>query len=255
MGQKVHPVGLRLGIIKGWQSRWYAEGNYAELLHEDLRIRKIVREKYPGASVSRIEIDRAAKEITVTVYTARPGIVIGRGGQRVDELRGQLGKVIKKPIQINVQEIRQPWLDAYLVAVDVAEQLERRMPYRRILKRTVSRTRELGAKGIKITVAGRLGGAEIARSATLREGQVPLHTLRADIDYGFTEARTLMGRIGVKVWIYKDDILPEPKVAEIALPPADIIEPAEKIVVALPIQEQIIVEPEKVAEDVTTKES
>jgi small subunit ribosomal protein S3 len=216
MGQKTHPVGLRLGIIRDWQSKWYADKEYTKLLHEDLRIRDVIRSKYPGGGISGIEIARQASEIAVTIHTARPGIVIGRGGQQVDELRHRLEGLVGKKVQVNIQEIRQPAIDAQLVAADVAEQMARRAPYRRTIKRALFRTMDAGAKGIKICCSGRLGGAEIARTVVQRQGRVPLHTLRADIDYGFAEAKTLMGRIGVKVWVYKGDILPEPKELEIA---------------------------------------
>ncbi|MDY6835830.1 MAG: 30S ribosomal protein S3 [Chloroflexota bacterium] len=211
MGQKVHPIGLRIGIVKDWRSKWYADRDYAQLLYEDVSIRKAIRSKYVGAGISLIEIGRQAKEVTVDVHAARPGIVIGRGGQQVDELRQRLEKLVGKKVQINICEIRQPSLDATLVAQEIAEQIQRRVPYRRIMKRTIGRTMEAGAQGIKITCSGRLGGGEIARTVTMREGRVPLHTLRADIDYGVTEAKTLLGRIGIKVWIYKGDILPELK--------------------------------------------
>ncbi len=208
MGQKVHPVGFRLGVNKGWQSNWYADKRYTEQLHEDLLIKRTVRKQYPEAGISLIEIERAANQVTVTVHTSRPGIVIGRAGQRVDELRNTLEGLTGKRVRLNIQEIRFPELDAYLVARNVAEQLERRVGFRRALKQSVTRTIQRGALGIKIAVAGRLAGAEMARREAERAGRVPLHTLRADIDYGITEAHTTYGRIGVKVWIYKGDILP-----------------------------------------------
>ena len=215
MGHKVHPIGFRLGIIKDWQARWYDERHYAELVHEDLDIRKAIRAKYGEAGISRVEIERGSNEVTVTVYTARPGMVIGRGGQRVDELRRQLEGMTGKRVQLNIREIQAPELDAYLVARNIADQLERRISRRRAVKRTISRTMERGAKGIKVTVSGRIGGGEIARRQTEREGNVPLHTIRADIDYGFAEALIPKGLLGVKVWIYKGDVLPEPKEAEV----------------------------------------
>ncbi len=208
MGHKVHPTGFRLGVIRDWDARWYADRHYREYLQEDLKLRDTVRSLYPEAGVSRVEIDRQANNITVTVYTARPGILIGRGGQRVDELRNRLERMTGKRVQLNIREIPQPELDAYLVARNVADQMERRIAYRRALKQTLQRTMQAGARGMRISAAGRLDGAEIARRVTMHEGRVPLHTLRADIDYGFAEARTTMGRIGVKVWIYKGDILP-----------------------------------------------
>lgn len=214
MGQKVHPVGFRLGIIRDWKAKWYADKQYTQFLHEDLDIRRIIRSKYPEADISLVEIDRAANQVSVTVHTAKPGIVIGRGGQRVDEVRQFLEKLTGKKIQLNIREIWAPELDANLVAKNVASQIVRRVSYRRAMKQAVTRTMQRGAKGIKITCSGRLGGAEIARRQKEREGRVPLHTLRADIDYGFAEAHTTMGLIGVKVWIYKGDILPEPKRTE-----------------------------------------
>ena len=215
MGRKVHPMGFRIGVIRDWQAKWYADKHYVEFLQEDLKLRQAIRSGYNEAGISLVEIDRQANKVVVTIYTARPGVVIGRGGQRVDEMRQRLESLVGKRIQLNIQEIPQPELDAYLVARSVAEQIERRVAYRWAMKQAVFRTIQAGAKGMRINCAGRLGGAEIARREMTHEGQVPLHTLRADIDYGFTEARTAMGRIGVKVWIYKGDILPEPKVMEV----------------------------------------
>ena len=214
MGHKVHPYGFRLGIIKDWRARWYDEKHYAELVHEDIDIRGIIHSSYREAGIALVEIERKANEVTVTVHTARPGVVIGRGGQRVDELRVLLEKHTGKKVRLNIQEIREPELEAMLVAHNIADQLRRRVSYRRAMKQTISRTMLRGAKGIKIKCSGRLGGAEIARHETLHEGSVPLHTLRADIDYGFAESLTAMGLIGVKVWIYKGDILPEAKIME-----------------------------------------
>lgn len=226
MGRKVHPLGFRLGVIKDWQSKWYSEAHYAEFVHEDNLLRETIMKKYPEAAISLIEIDRQAKDVTITLYTARPGIVIGRGGQRVDEMRQYLEKLVAKKIRLNIQEIRQPELDAYLVARSVAEQIERRVAYRRAMKQAIFRTIQAGAKGIKVSCAGRLGNAEIARRQTSAQGQVPLHTLRADIDYGFTEAHTTLGRIGVKVWIYKGQILPEITVEEVEEKPGEVAEAA-----------------------------
>lgn len=209
MGRKVHPIGFRIGIIRDWQSKWYADKHYPEFLHEDLMIRKAISDKYADASVSLVEIERQANKVSISIYTARPGIVIGRGGQRVDEVRHYLEDLINKRVQLNIQEIRQPELDAYLVARMVAEQIERRIAYRRAMKQAIFRTLQAGAQGMKISCSGRLGGAEIARRQTMHRGRVPLHTLRADIDYGITEAHTTLGRIGVKVWIYRGDIFPE----------------------------------------------
>ena len=209
MGRKVHPLGFRIGVIKDWQAKWYADKHYSEFIQEDVKIRKAIRSRYAEAGVSLVEIERQSNRVTITIYTSRPGIVIGRGGQRVDETRHYLEDLIGKKIQLNIQEIRQPELDAYLVARVVAEQMERRIAYRRAMKQALFRTMQAGAKGMRITCSGRLGGAEIARRQMMHQGRVPLHTLRADIDYGFTEAQTTLGRIGVKVWIYRGDILPE----------------------------------------------
>ena len=211
MGRKVHPIGFRIGVIQDWQAKWYADRHYAESLQEDLKLRQAIQSKYADAAISLVEIDRQAKEVTVSIHTARPGIVIGRGGQRVDELSVYLEKLIGKKVRLNIQEIRQPELDAMLVARTIAEQIQRRIAYRRAMKQAIFRTMQAGAKGIRISCSGRLGDAEIARRQTMHEGRVPLHTLRADIDYGFIEARTTLGRIGVKVWIFKGEILPEPK--------------------------------------------
>jgi small subunit ribosomal protein S3 len=246
VGHKVHPTGFRIGVIRDWQSKWYTDTHYAEFVREDLKLREEIRKKYREAAISLIEIDRQAKDVTITLYTARPGIVIGRGGQRVDEMRLYLENLIGKRIRLNIQEVRQPELDAYLVARNVAEQIERRIAYRRAMKQTLLRTIQAGAKGIKISCAGRLGNAEIARRQTSHEGQVPLHTLRADIDYGFTEAHTTLGRIGVKVWIYKGEILPEPKYIETEdkAPEAEI----EEIVTAAPVEEAAVEPVEAIAE-------
>ncbi len=211
MGQKTHPIGFRLGIVKDWQARWFAgkQADYRNLVLDDLSIRNRIASSYPDASISRVEIERSNNDVTIAIHSARPGIVIGRGGQRVDELRKDIESIIKHRARINVQEIRQPELDAYLVARNVADQLERRIAFRRAIRQTLGRSMQAGAEGIKIICAGRLGGADIARSEKAMEGRVPLHTLRADIDYGLAEAATEFGRIGVKVWIYKGDILPE----------------------------------------------
>ena len=211
MGQKVHPNGFRLGIIRDWKAKWYADKQYTEFLMEDLDIRRLIEKKYKDADISAVEIDRGSHQVSVTVYTAKPGIVIGRGGQRVDEMRALLEKETGKKVQLNIREIWAPELDALLVAKNIASQISNRVAYRRALKQAITRTMQRGAKGIKINIAGRLGGAEIARSEKDSEGKVPLHTIRADIDYGLAEAHTTMGRIGIKVWIYKGDILPEPK--------------------------------------------
>ena len=231
MGQKVHPIGFRLGVTKDWQAKWYADKHYTELLQEDLSIRQAIESKYAGGDISRIEIERSANHVTVTVHTARPGIVIGRGGQRVDEVRLLLEELTKKRIRLNIQEIRQPELDAFLVARNIAQQLERRISYRRAMKQAISRTMESGAQGIKVTCSGRLTGSEYSRKETLHRGRVPLHTLRADIDYAIAEAHTVLGCTGVKVWIYKGDILPKPKLPSEVLPEVA-AEEAEEAVVA-----------------------
>jgi small subunit ribosomal protein S3 len=207
MGQKVHPTGIRLGIVKDWTSRWYANSqNYPILLLQDLKVREYIKHKLAHASVSRVQINRPANNANITVHTARPGIVIGKKGEDIDVLRQDISKMMGVPVQLNVEEIRKPELDAYLVAESIAQQLEKRIMYRRAMKRAVTNTMRLGAEGIKITVAGRLNGAEIARTEWYREGRVPLHTLRADIDYGTAEAKTTYGIIGIKVWIFKGEI-------------------------------------------------
>lgn len=211
MGQKVSPVGLRIGIIRDWESKWYADKDFANLLHEDLRIRKYVKERLKDAAVSTIEIERAANRVNVTIHTAKPGMVIGKGGQEVEVLRKTLSDMTGKRVHININEIKKPDLDATLVAENIARQLENRISFRRAQKQTISRTMRAGAKGIKTLVSGRLGGADIARSEGYSEGTVPLHTLRADIDYGTAEAHTTYGRIGVKVWIYRGEVLPARK--------------------------------------------
>ena len=215
MGHKVHPTGFRIGVIQDWQAKWYSDKHYADFLQEDLKLRKAIQSRYAEAGVSKVEIERQANKISVTIHTARPGIVIGRGGQRVDETRLYLESLIGKRVQLNIQEIQQAELDAYLVARSVADQLERRVAYRRAMRQAVFRTIQAGAKGIRISCAGRLGGAEIARRQIIHEGRVPLHTLRADVDYGFVEAHTILSQIGVKVWIYKGDIFPEPEMVAI----------------------------------------
>jgi small subunit ribosomal protein S3 len=207
MGQKVHPTGIRLGIVKDWTSRWYANSqNYPILLLQDLKVREYIKKKLAHASVSRVQINRPANNANITVHTARPGIVIGKKGEDIDVLRQDISKMMGVPVQLNVEEIRKPELDAYLVAESIAQQLEKRIMYRRAMKRAVTNTMRLGAEGIKITVAGRLNGAEIARTEWYREGRVPLHTLRADIDYGTAEAKTTYGIIGIKVWIFKGEV-------------------------------------------------
>ncbi len=207
MGQKVNPIGLRLGINRTWDSRWFADESYARLLHEDLKIRKYVRQRLAQAGVSRIVIERPAKKARLTIHTARPGVVIGKKGADIEKLRKDLSTITKSDVHLNIVEIRKPEIEAQLVAENVAQQLERRVSSRRAMKRAVQSAMRLGAQGIRINCGGRLGGAEIARSVWYREGRVPLHTLRAHVDYGQAEARTTYGVCGVKVWIYKGDIL------------------------------------------------
>jgi small subunit ribosomal protein S3 len=215
MGQKVHPTGIRLGIIKDWTSTWYANSrDYARYLHQDLDIRDFLHKKLANASVSRIQIERPANNARVIIHTARPGIVIGKKGEDIERLRAEISKMLGVPATVSVEEIRKPELDAYLVAESVAQQIERRIMFRRAMKRAVTNTMRLGAQGIKICVAGRLNGAEIARTEWYREGRVPLHTLRADIDYGFAEAKTTYGVIGVKIWIFKGEVFGMPEVEE-----------------------------------------
>jgi small subunit ribosomal protein S3 len=211
MGQKVHPHGFRLGYIYGWQSRWFAEKHYTDLLHEDLAIRGALSEMLADAGVSDVEIDRNANQVTVTIHTARPGIVIGRGGQRVDEVRKELEGLAGRRMRVNIVEVRMPEMNAALVARTVADQLGRRVSHRRAMKQAVARAMQRGVEGIKIKVSGRLGGSEMSRKDMEMVGRVPLHTLKADIDYGTAEAHTTLGRIGVKVCIYKGDIAPEAK--------------------------------------------
>jgi small subunit ribosomal protein S3 len=209
MGQKVHPTGFRVGIIYDWQSKWFAGNDYSRLLQEDLVIRKVIQDATRDAGVAKVEIDRNANIVTVTIHTAKPGIVIGRSGQKVEELRNLLEAKTGKRIRVNINEIRMPELDAHLVARNIADQLERRVAFRRALKQTVARTMARGAEGCKAMVAGRLGGSEMSRREATMDGRVPLHTIRANIDFGRAEAHTTFGRIGVKVWIYKGEILPE----------------------------------------------
>lgn len=214
MGQKVHPRGLRIGIIKDWDAKWFAAGkDYTELLHEDIRMRRRIKEKLYAAGVPRVEIERAANRIKVTVHTAKPGMVIGRGGAGVEELRKGLAEMTGKQVNISIVEVKQPELEAQLVAEMVATQIERRVSFRRAMKQAVSRAMKGGAKGIKISCSGRLAGAEMARTEWYREGTVPLQTLRADVDYGIAEARTTYGRVGVKVWVYRGEIFPKQKKA------------------------------------------
>lgn len=208
MGQKVHPIGIRLGIVKEHSSVWYADRKtYPEYLLNDLEVREYIRKRLSQASVSRIEIERPAQTARITIYTARPGIVIGKKGEDVERLRSELTRIMKVPVHVNIEEIRKAELDALLVAQNVAQQLERRVQFRRAMRRVIQNAMRLGAQGIKVRVAGRLGGAEIARSEVYHEGRVPLHTLRADIDYATAEAQTTYGIIGVKVWVFKGEVI------------------------------------------------
>ncbi|MDT2838743.1 30S ribosomal protein S3 [Vagococcus carniphilus] len=214
MGQKVHPIGMRVGVIRNWNAKWYAEKDFAEYLHEDLKIRKFIATRLADASVSTVEIERAANRVNVSIHTAKPGMVIGKGGSEVEALRKELNKLTGKRVHINIVEIKKPDLDAKLVGEGIARQLENRVAFRRAQKQAIQRTMRAGAQGIKTQVSGRLNGADMARSEGYSEGTVPLHTLRADIDYAWEEADTTYGKLGVKVWIYRGEILPEKKNTE-----------------------------------------
>ncbi len=243
MGNKTHPIGFRLGVIKDWQAKWFASRgrDYRGQVSEDLKIREMVLDSSPDANISKVEIERSSNEVVVTVHTARPGIVIGRGGTKVEELRKDLESITEKKARLDIQEIRQPELDAFLVARSVADQLERRIAFRRAIRQAMTRTMGAGALGIKIIAGGRLGGAEIARTDKAMEGRVPLHTLRADIDFGVAEAATDFGRIGVKAWIYRGDVLPSPIEVEDEMAPIEVTVTAER--------------EEEVEKDVTASES
>ena len=208
MGQKINPIGFRLGVIKTWDSKWYAEADYADLLHEDIKIRAFLKKRLYSSGISKIEIERAANKTKINIYTARPGLIIGKKGSEVETIKKDLANLTSKEIFINIIEVRKPELDAQLVAENVALQLERRIAFRRAMKKSVTSALKFGAKGIRITCSGRLGGAEMSRTEWYREGRVPLHTLRADIDYGFAEAKTTYGLIGIKVLIFKGEVLP-----------------------------------------------
>lgn len=208
MGQKINPTGLRIGVIKDWDARWYAEKDYADTLHEDLQIRDYIQDTLKDASVSQIEIERAANKVNVNIHTAKPGMVIGKGGAEVENLRKNLTATTGKRVHINVIEIKKPELDAHLVGESIAQQIENRVAFRRAMKQAISRTMKAGAKGIKVAISGRLNGADMARTETLVEGTVPLHTLRADIDYAWEEADTTYGKIGIKTWICRGEVLP-----------------------------------------------
>jgi small subunit ribosomal protein S3 len=216
MGRKVHPYGFRVGITKDWQSKWFSERDYASLVQEDMRLRRLVMKLLPDAGISGITIDRNANQLNLTVRTAKPGIVIGRGGQNVEHLRGSLERATERRVRLNIEEIRVPELDAQLVARSVADQLERRVAFRRAMKQAVQRTMQRGALGCRVRISGRLGGSEMSRSEQEMQGRVPLHTLRADIDFGLAEAHTTFGRIGVKCWIYKGEIDPREMALAIA---------------------------------------
>ncbi|GAB2480342.1 30S ribosomal protein S3 [Alkalibacterium psychrotolerans] len=209
MGQKINPHGLRVGVIHDWDAKWYAEKDFAEKLHEDIAVREYIAKKLSDASVSRVEIERAANRVNVSIHTAKPGMVIGKGGSEVDALRNGLNNLTNKRVHVNIVEIKKPDLDATLVAKSIADQLENRISFRRAQKQAIQRAMRMGAKGIRTMVAGRLNGADIARSESFSEGTVPLHTLRADIDYANEEADTTYGKLGIKVWIYKGEVLPE----------------------------------------------
>ncbi|TAE33214.1 MAG: 30S ribosomal protein S3 [Alphaproteobacteria bacterium] len=216
MGQKVNPIGLRLGINKTWESRWFSDAHYARDLHEDLKIRSYLKSRLKSSGISEIIIERTGKSVSVSIHTARPGVVIGKKGADIDKLKQDLGKFTKSDVSLNIVEVRKPEIDATLIAESVADQLERRVTFRRAMKRSVQSALRLGAKGIRINCAGRLGGAEIARTEWYREGRVPLHTLRADVDYGVAKAHTTYGVIGVKVWVYKGDATSTSKEKEVA---------------------------------------
>ena len=209
MGRKVHPYGFRLGTSRTWNAKWYADKNYTDLLKEDITIRALISRRLANASVSMVDIERGINHVTVTVHTAKPGIVIGKGGANVEALRQQIGRITTSKVKLEIKEIRQPDLDAVLVAANIAQQLTRRIAFRKALKQSIQRTMKAGAKGVRIAVSGRLGGAEMARREWDKEGRIPLNTLRADISYGQVHAHTTYGRIGVKVWVYRGDIIPE----------------------------------------------
>ena len=211
MGQKVHPLGFRLGVNQDWRAKWYAGKNYTRFWLDDVKLRRVVEDRCLGGAVARVDIERSGDEVCLTLYSARPGILIGRGGQNVEALKSDLEEVSGDKIRLTIREVERPELEAVLVARNIAGRLEERIPFRRAMRQAAFRTMQAGAKGVKIMCKGRLGGLEIARTETVRQGQMPLHKLRANIDYGVVEAHTLMGRIGVKVWVYKGDIMPEAK--------------------------------------------
>ncbi len=216
MGHKVHPLGFRLGVTKSWTAKWYADKDYANLVKEDVDVRRSIRGRFRDAGVAKIEIERSVNQVTVTIHTAKPGVVIGRGGAKVEELRQFLGKMTGKTVKVNIVEIRFPEVDAHLIADSIAQQLEKRVSFRKVLKQAVTRAMKAGAKGVRVAVAGRLGGGEMARREWEREGRVPLHTLRADIEFGRATAITTFGTIGVKAWIYRGDVVAQPAEARAA---------------------------------------
>ena len=220
MGQKVNPIGFRLGVIRSWDSKWYEEKNYAKWLHEDIRLREYVKKKLGQAGISKVEIERAASKVKVNVHTARPGIVIGKRGAGIESIKKELQQFTQNEVFLNIVEVRKAETDAQLVAENITTQLERRIAFRRAMKKAIQTAQKFGAKGIRVACSGRLGGAEMARYEWYREGRVPLHTLRADIDYGFAEAKTTYGKIGCKVWIFRGEVLPEGAAAEKASPRA-----------------------------------
>lgn len=247
MGQKVHPHGFRLGYIYDWNSKWYADRNYTEQLHADLAIRGAIKKMLPDAGISRVEIERNASQVTVSIHTARPGIVIGRGGQRVDELRTNLEKLTGHKVRVNINEVRVPEVEAPLVARSVAEQIERRVAHRRAIKQAALRAMQRGAQGVRIKISGRLGGADMSRKDQERQGRVPLHTLKADVDYGTSEAKTTLGQIGVKVWIYKGDSQIE-RVRRRKEAPAEEVAPETEATAEKPAAEAAPPEPAPAAE-------
>jgi small subunit ribosomal protein S3 len=262
MGQKVHPIGFRLGVYRNWDARWYADKDYTKLLHEDLAMRRLIGSRLRNAGLARIETERSANQLTIIIQTAKPGIVIGKQGASVDALRDELERISGKKVRVTIHEIKTPELDAKLVAENVASQLEKRIAFRRAMKQAIMRTMRAGAKGVKVQVSGRLGGSEMSRREWDRDGRVPLHTLRANIDYGFTEARTTFGRIGVQVWLYKGDfvtatgeqILPggavqAPQPEE---PPAEVAEPVVAAAAAAETQPAVAEEPAEVEAPVAT---
>ena len=246
MGNKINPIGFRIGITKDWRAKWYADkaSEYKSLVIEDIKMREIAMKLGPDAGISNLDLQRDSSEVTMTIHTSRPGIVIGRSGQKVEEIRKEMQDICGKRVRINVQEIKQPELDAFLIARSIADQLERRISFRRAMKQTMARTMQAGALGVKVVVSGRLGGADIARTEKAMEGRVPLHTLRADIDYGLAESATDFGVIGVKTWVYKGDVVPEEIVVSTDEEDMDDLSPIEITVSAQ----------EEVKEDATTEE-